>query len=68
MASGDKIRVAGSQATADLNAADIDITKFTYINGREFTVSSVNTTATRPFILVNTTGLTFPDDAFSLKK
>ena len=67
LASGDKIRIAGSQATADLNAADTDITKFTYINGREFTVSSVNTTATRPFILVNTTGLTFPDDAFSLK-
>ena len=48
-----------------INAADTDITKFDFINGREFTVSSVNTTATRPFILVNTTGLTFPDDAFS---
>ena len=67
LASGDKIRVAGSQSAADLNAADTDITKFNFINGREFTVSSVNTTATRPFILVNTTGLTFPDDAFSLK-
>mgnify|MGYP001497323121 CR=1 FL=1 len=67
LASGDKIRVAGSQAAADLNAADTDLTKFSFINGREFTVSSVNTTATRPFILVNTTGLTFPDDAFSLK-
>ncbi|MFL2814969.1 MAG: flagellar hook-basal body complex protein [Candidatus Puniceispirillales bacterium] len=67
LASGDKIRVAGSQATADVDAADTDITKFNFINGREFTVSSVNTTATRPFILVNTTGLTFPDDAFNLK-
>ncbi|MDP6881236.1 MAG: hypothetical protein QGF15_10180, partial [Alteromonas macleodii] len=67
LASGDKIRIAGSQAAADINAADTDITKFNYINGREFTVSSVNTTATRPYILVNTTGLTFPDDAFSLK-
>ena len=67
LASGDKIRVAGSQAAADIDAADTDITKFDFLNGREFTVSSVNTTATRPFILVNTTGLTFPDDAFSLK-
>ncbi len=67
LASGDKIRIAGSQATADVNVADTDLTKFNYINGREFTVSSVNTTATRPFILVNTTGLTFPDDAFNLK-
>ena len=67
LASGDKIRVAGSQAAADRNAADTDLTKFSFINGREFTVSSVNTTATRPFILVNTTGLTFPDDAFTLK-
>ena len=67
LASGDKIRIAGSQATADLDSADTDLTKFNYINGREYTVSSVNTTATRPFILVNTTGLTFPDDAFSLK-
>ena len=67
LASGDKIRIAGSQAAADLDVADTDITKFTFINGREFTVSSVDTTATRPFILVNTTGLTFPDDAFALK-
>ena len=67
LASGDKIRIAGSQAAADVDAADTDITKFDFLNGREFTVSSVNTTATRPFILVNTTGLTFPDDAFSLK-
>ena len=67
LASGDKIRVAGSQAAADINAADTDITKFDFLNGREFTVSSVNTTATRPFVLINTTGLTFPDDAFSLK-
>ena len=63
LASGDKIRVAG---VAD-GTADTDLTKFSYINGREFSVSSINTTATRPFILVNTTGLTFPDDAFSLK-
>ena len=67
LASGDKIRVAGSQAAADIDAADTDITKFDFLNGREFTVSSVNTTATRPFVLVNTTGLTFPDDAFTLK-
>ena len=67
IASGDKIRIAGSQATADVDAADSDLTKFTYVNGREFTVSSINTTATRPYILINTTGLTFPDDAFALK-
>ena len=67
LASGDKIRIAGSQASADIDPADTDITKFDFLNGREFTVSSVNTTASREFILVNTTGLTFPDDAFSLK-
>jgi len=63
LASGDKIRIAG---VAD-GTADTDLTKFSYINGREFSVSSINTTATRPYILVNTTGLTFPDDAFALK-
>ena len=58
IASGDKIRLAGSPSTA--------VSNHDYINGREFTVSSVDTTATRPFILINTTGMSFPDDGFTL--
>ena len=58
IASGDKIRIAGNPTTA--------VTNHDYINGREFTVSSVDTTATRPFILINTTGMSFPDDGFTM--
>ena len=38
------------------------------INGREFTINNVNSGATLNdnFIEINTTGLDFPDDDFSL--
>ena len=54
----DKVRIAGDFATTEANA---DI-----INGREFTVNNKVATATPPYIEINTTGLNFPDDGFTM--
>ena len=54
----DKIRIAGDFPATETNA---DI-----INGREFTVNNKVTTATPPYIEINTTGLNFPDDGFTM--
>ena len=54
----DKVRIAGDFATNEVNA---DI-----INGREFTVNNKVATATPPYIEINTTGLNFPDDGFTM--
>jgi flagellar hook protein FlgE len=51
----EKIRIAGEFAAADAVAAS-------HINGREFTVSNVSGSS----ITINTTGLSFPDDGFTL--
>jgi len=51
----EKIRIAGEFTNADATSA-------AYINGREFTVSNVSGNA----ITINTTGLSFPDDGFTL--
>ena len=52
----EKIRIAGNFT----NAAELS--NSTMINGREFTINNV----TSNFIEINTTGLDFPDDNFSL--
>ncbi len=54
----DKIRIAGDFPTTEANAD--------MINGREFTVNNKVTTATPPYIEINTTGLNFPDDGFTM--
>ena len=54
----EKVRIAGDFATTETNA---DI-----INGREFTVNNKVATATPPYIEINTTGLNFPDDGFTM--
>ncbi len=54
----DKVRIAGDFAANEANA---DI-----INGREFTVNNKVATATPPYIEINTTGLNFPDDGFTM--
>ena len=51
----EKIRIAGEFQTADATAAS-------HINGREFTVNNVSGSS----ITINTTGLSFPDDSFTL--
>ncbi|MDC0993964.1 flagellar hook-basal body complex protein, partial [Alphaproteobacteria bacterium] len=51
----EKIRIAGEFAAADTVPAS-------HINGREFTVSNVSGSS----ITINTTGLSFPDDGFTL--
>ena len=51
----EKIRIAGEFETGDAVAAS-------HINGREFTVSNVSGSS----ITINTTGLSFPDDSFTL--
>ena len=51
----EKIRIAGEFTAGDSVAASV-------INGREFTVSNVSGNS----ITINTTGLTFPDDGFTL--
>ncbi|MDC3292756.1 flagellar hook-basal body complex protein [Alphaproteobacteria bacterium] len=51
----EKIRIAGEFAAADAVPAS-------HINGREFTVSNVSGSS----ITINTTGLSFPDDGFTL--
>ena len=51
----EKIRIAGEFQTADLTSAS-------HINGREFTVNNVSGNS----ITINTTGLSFPDDSFTL--
>jgi flagellar hook protein FlgE len=55
ISNNEKIRIAGDFETADATAAS-------YINGREFTVSNVSGSS----ITINTTGLSFPDDSFTL--
>ena len=58
----ERIRVGGDFGiTSELNDS-------TVINGREFTINNVNSGATPSdnFIEINTTGLDFPDDDFSL--
>jgi len=55
ISNNEKIRIAGDFETADATAAS-------YVNGREFTVSNVNGNS----ITINTTGLSFPDDSFTL--
>ena len=52
----EKIRIAGNFTNAS------ELTNSTMINGREFTINNV----TSNFIEINTTGLDFPDDNFSL--
>ena len=56
-----KIRIGGEFQTADQTAAS-------HINGREFTVTNVDTTtdANNKTVTINTTGLSFPDDGFTL--
>ena len=51
----EKIRIGGEFQTADATAAG-------HVNGREFTVSNVSGSS----ITINTTGLSFPDDSFTL--
>jgi flagellar hook protein FlgE len=51
----EKIRIGGEFQTADATPAS-------HINGREFTVSNVSGSS----ITINTTGLSFPDDSFTL--
>ncbi|MDA7560680.1 flagellar hook-basal body complex protein [Alphaproteobacteria bacterium] len=51
----EKIRIAGEFVVADAVPAS-------HINGREFTVSNVSGSS----ITINTTGLSFPDDGFTL--
>jgi flagellar hook protein FlgE len=53
----EKIRIAGDFSSGNVLAAAA-------INGREFTVSNVD--AASNSITINTTGLSFPDDGFSL--
>ena len=60
--SNERIRVGGDFGiTSELNDSSV-------INGREFTINNVNSGATPSdnFIEINTTGLDFPDDDFSL--
>jgi len=52
----EKIRIAGNFTNAN------ELTNSEIINGREFTVNNVNSN----YIEINTTGLDFPDDNFSL--
>ena len=56
-----KIRIAGEFLPADAAAA-------AHINGREFTVTNVDSTtdANNKIVTINTTGLSFPDDGFTL--
>ena len=56
-----KIRIGGEFQIADQTAAS-------HINGREFTVTNVDTTtdANNKTVTINTTGLSFPDDGFTL--
>ncbi|MDC0492866.1 flagellar hook-basal body complex protein [Alphaproteobacteria bacterium] len=56
-----KIRIAGEFLAADAAAA-------AHINGREFTVTNVDSTtdANNKIVTINTTGLSFPDDGFTL--
>ena len=51
----EKIRIGGEFQVADATAAS-------HINGREFTVNNVSGSS----ITINTTGLSFPDDSFTL--
>ena len=53
----EKIRIAGEFQTADATSAS-------HINGREFTVNNVSGNS----ITINTTGLSFPDDSFTLSE
>ena len=53
----EKIRIAGEFTAADSTASNV-------INGREFTVSNVSGNS----ITINTTGLSFPDDGFTLSE
>ncbi|MEK9718806.1 MAG: flagellar hook-basal body protein, partial [Candidatus Puniceispirillum sp.] len=53
----EKIRIAGEFTPTDATAANV-------INGREFTVSNVSGNS----ITINTTGLSFPDDGFTLSE
>jgi len=55
ISNNEKIRIAGQFQAGDAVAAS-------HINGREFTVSNVSGSS----ITINTTGLSFPDDSFSL--
>jgi len=57
----EKIRIGGQFLAGDAIAAS-------HINGREFTVTNVDTTtdANNKSITINTTGLSFPDDGFTL--
>ena len=61
-AANNKIRLAGDFATPS-ELADSEI-----INGREFTINNVASgeTAVTNYIEINTTGLDFPDDDFTL--
>ena len=52
----EKIRIAGNFTNAS------ELTNSTMVNGREFTINNVSSN----FIEINTTGLDFPDDNFSL--
>ena len=56
----EKIRIAGDFAATETNAA--------MINGREFTVNNKvsTTTPVSHYIEINTTGLDFPDDGFTM--
>ena len=56
-----KIRIGGEFLPADGTAAS-------HINGREFTVTNVDTTTdvNNKTVTINTTGLSFPDDGFTL--
>ena len=58
----EKVRLGGNFTTAS-ELADSQI-----INGREFTINNVNSGANAAdnYIEINTTGLDFPDDDFSL--
>ena len=61
ISNNEKIRIGGQFLPADAIAAS-------HINGREFTVTNVDTTtdANNKIITINTTGLSFPDDGFNL--
>ncbi|MDB0016173.1 flagellar hook-basal body complex protein [Alphaproteobacteria bacterium] len=56
-----KIRIGGEFLPADATAAS-------HVNGREFTVTNVDTTTdvNNKTVTINTTGLSFPDDGFTL--
>ena len=52
----EKIRIAGNFTN------NTELSNSTMVNGREFTINNVSSN----FIEINTTGLDFPDDNFSL--